>query len=46
MMDTINPHEGRFEYLNMNTTFSKIPRVPSADIAKQLGRYNAAIYKK
>lgn len=34
MNDTINPHEGRFEYLNLNTTYSKIPRVPSADIAK------------
>ena len=46
MKDTIDPHEGRFEYLQMNTTFSKVPRVPSADISKQLGRYDTTVYKK
>lgn len=34
MRDTIDPHEGRFNYLNLNLTFSKIPRIPSADISK------------
>jgi nicotinic acid mononucleotide adenylyltransferase len=40
-----NPHEERFNMLKMNETFSKIPRIPSADFSKQLGRYNATIYK-
>ena len=32
--------------LELNETNSKIPRVPSADISKQLGRYNAVVYKR
>jgi len=31
--------------LKLNETFSKIPRIPSADFSKQLARYNATIYK-
>jgi hypothetical protein len=34
MRNTNNPHEERFNYLNVTNKWSKIPRVPSSDIAK------------
>lgn len=42
----IDPHEERFKYLQLTDSMSKIPRIPSADISKQLGRYNCTVYRQ
>jgi hypothetical protein len=40
LKNTLNPHEERFKYIRMTETLSRVPRIPSADISKQIGRYD------